>query len=105
MKKYLVIRSEKVAENIEDIYHYISFNLSNQKAAQDIYYAINKRIDSLEYYPQRFQLIQNEDLSTIGIRATHVGKYNIFYRIEEGHYVVHVLAVLYSGIDINQAAF
>ena len=104
MNRYLVIRSEKAAENIEDIYHYIAFVLDNLKAAQDIYYEINKRIDSLVYYPQRFQLIQNNVLDITGLRATHVGKYTIYFLVEDNHYVVRVLAVLYSGMDINKAA-
>lgn len=102
MKKYVVVHSEKVVQDIDDIYSYISVDLNNPKAAHDLYIKIKATIKSLEYSPKRFRLVDNDNPNLIGVRIAHVGKYNIFYKIEDGHKVVLVLSILYSGVDIKK---
>ena len=102
MKKYLVMRSERAVYDLDDICGYISTNLGNNKAAENMYNRFRDKIKSLEYSPKRNRLIDNDYPHLAGVRVAHEGKYNIFYKIEDGHNVVLILAILYSGIDISK---
>ena len=102
MKKYLVMHSERAVHDLDDICGYISINLGNNKVAEDMFYKLHNKINSLKYSPRRYRPIDNEYPHLAGVRIAHEGKYNIFYRIEDGHNVVLILAILYNGIDISK---
>ena len=102
MKKYLIMLSERAVHDLDDICGYISDNLGNNKAAEDMFYKLHNKINSLKYSPRRYRLIDNDDPGLIGMRVVHVGKYNIYYKIEDGHNDVLIIAILYHGIDISK---
>ena len=105
MKKYTVVRSEESYTDLRSIFRYISVDLWNHQAANNLHIKIMKRIDSLEVCPERYQLIDNENPRYAGLRVTHVDNYNIYYRVYDDEKVVKVYRVFYCGVNINSIAF
>lgn len=104
MNKYLVVQSTKSLNDIDSIFFYISEILENKQSAILIFQKIKARIDSLELFPERFQCIKDTPVNLKDMRATYVGKYTIYYRVNKEEMIVNVDRVIYSGIDISQLA-
>lgn len=83
MDKYSVVQSTKSLNDIDSIFFYISEVLENFNSAISIFYKIKARIDSLELFPERFQCINDVPKRLEGMRATYVGKYAIYYRVNK----------------------
>lgn len=58
---------------------------------------IKKEIDSLEYLPQRFAIIDDEIIRDLKIRKLIVKNYIIFYRINEDKKIVNVDRIIYGA--------
>ena len=60
---------------------------------------MKKEIDSLECYPQRFAIIDDDIIKDLNVRRLIVKNYMVFYRINEEKKTVNVDRIIYSASD------
>lgn len=90
--------SETFFNELFYIYVYIKDNLSNKTAADNIADKAWKIVHDLEVFPFKYQEFKN------GVRKALVGRYNIFYSVNEQLRIVNILHILYQGMDITKIA-
>lgn len=103
-KCYQVVISEMAFVDIIAIKKYIKDRLKNDISAVKISKEIISRIKSLKTFPERFQIVNDDNHELSGLRITHVGSYNIYYRVDNANSIVNVDRVLYGGVDIRKIA-
>ena len=80
-------------KDLEDIFSYISIELSNYKAALDLIEKFENTLNNICYFPELCPLIDNEFAKDNNIRKLVVNNYNVFYRfINNEVQVVRVLS-------------
>ena len=104
MKKYLVIRSAHAHSDLDGICLYVSIISGDTNLANKIFTNITNKIKSLETFPERFQVINNAPEWLSGLRAMYVGKYIVYYVVDNTAYIVNIIRIVHSGIDISQLA-
>lgn len=60
---------------------------------------MKKEIDSLECYPHRFAIIDDDIIKDLNVRKLIVKNYIVFYRINEEKKTVNVDRIIYSASD------
>ena len=88
------------AENdILSTLEYISEKLSAPKAAENLYYEINEKIEIIEDNPFLFPLVKDPYLSKKGLRWIGIKNYMIFYKIIEVEEKISIIRFLYGRRD------
>lgn len=85
----------KAAEDIVNIVEYIEKELFNPKAAKNILVQLQNAINNISDFPYSYPLVENEFIKEKIVRKAPVGKYIIFYLLEDNE--VFVLRVI-SGM-------
>lgn len=75
---------------------HIEFTLKNPKAANDLLDEVEKQINSLSDFPEKFRLIDDSVLSSWGIRFVTVKGYLAFYTISEEEKLVTIVRFLFQ---------
>ncbi len=60
---------------------------------------IRNEIQSLENMPQKFAIIDDDDIKDLNIRKINIKNYIVFYRINEEKRIVNIERVLYGASD------
>ena len=97
MKKYTVNISRPALDDINDLFHYIAVSLHEPAVAAGIKDEILKCIDSLEVFPLRNKLIEDEPYRSKQIRMTLVKNYYVVYYVKEDEVVI--MRVIYARRD------
>lgn len=97
--RYSVIYSSDSLTDLISIYRYIDLSLKNPSAAKNQVERIRNMIRSLDYMPARFACSDSEPLKSLGVHKAPVGKYIVFYTIDEKE--VHIARVVYGGRDLK----
>lgn len=100
--KYNVNISHKAAEDIVEIYEYISNALCEEKIAVEMVKLLQKSILSLEEMPGRFKLYGNEPWKNRGVHIMPVKNYLVFYVIDNDKKSVDVIRVIYGSRDLEE---
>ena len=101
MNFWNIVLTPEAAEDIKNIYDYISGNLKNHSAVKKQVEKIIDCLHSLEMMPLRYSLYEKEPWKSRGLRKVGVGNFMIFYLAENITNNIVVLRVLYSGRDID----
>ena len=101
MTKYEVVVTDPAIEDIVNIVGYIQKLTKSDDTADEYMMGILGVIKSLEEMPNRFQIVDDSDLSQLGIRYTYYKNYTISYSVIEIDTKVEVYRVLYSGSDMK----
>jgi plasmid stabilization system protein ParE len=80
---------------------HIEFVLKNPKAADDLLDEVEKQINSLSDFPEKFQLVDDSILASWGIRFVIVNNYLAFYKISEDENLVIVVRFLFQKSNWN----
>ena len=80
--------------NIYDIYDYISYILLNEISANNFINGIEKKIDSLQYFPYRGAIYSDKFN-----RYLIYKKFLIFYKIHEEEKIVEIKRIIHSNIN------
>jgi len=99
MKKYKVKISSLALRNMEEIYGYISEKLGSPTTAMKQYERIAEAIESLNVFPERFQIMDIIPKLSKDVRQVIVDHYSAICTIEAD--TVTVLRVLYSAFDLS----
>ena len=97
-KHYNVLLTPKARRDLESIYRYISFELSNQPAAESLAGKFEKAFDLLSEFPFRCPVCQTEP----DYRKLVVDNYIAFYKVESGVDRVIIYRVLYGMMDYDK---
>lgn len=96
MATYDVIVYDAAEADIQSIMGYLSKTLQEPDTAKSMLLRFREAILSLRSMPERFPLVQDSYLASLGIRITSVGKYLIFYVVQKAARRVDIVRVLYG---------
>ena len=99
MKKYKVKISSLALRDMEEIYSYISEKLGSPATAMKQYNRIAEAIESLNVFPERFQIMEIVPKLSKDVRQVTVDHYSAIYTIDAD--TVTVIRVLYSASDLS----
>lgn len=100
MIQYTIVITDEALADMEQLYHYIAFNLLSPENAIGQYNRIAEAILKLGMLPERFSIMDSEPEHSKEIRRMLVDKYSVFYVIQGEK--VTVTDVLYSASDIDK---
>lgn len=98
MKKYKVKISNLALRDMEEIYCYISERLGSPETAMKQYDRIAEAIESLNVFPERFQVMDIDPRPSKDVRQVMIDHYSAIYTVEGD--MVTVVRVLYSASDL-----
>ena len=93
---YTIKMTPKAADDLDNIYRYISEELFAASAATNILQRIEKEITRLKEFPFSCNHVADEFLKNKGYRKLIVDNYIVFYLIEEEKDIVIIMRVLYG---------
>ena len=99
MKQYTVEVTEGALADMEDLYHYIAYDLLAPENAISRYNRIADAILELDIFPERCRIMDSEPEHSKEIQRMLVDNYSVFYVIKESRVIV--TNVLYSASDIE----
>lgn len=98
-EKYKVELSIKAKDDIKSIVLYIKNVLKEPSIASRYAKTIRNEIQTLEYYPQKFAIIDDDTIKDLKIRKLNIKNHIAFYRVNENKKIVNIDRVLYSSSD------
>ena len=99
LKKYKVQLSIQAKNDYKSIIRYIKYELLEPIIAEKYAKLIKNELNSLEYQPQKFAIIDYDIIKKYNFRKLIIKNYIAFYRINEDEKIVNVERILYSGTD------
>ena len=84
MKKYRIMITEPAAQDLDDIFSYIAFELLE-----------------LSELPLRHPFCPHEPWKSVGVRQLPVDNYIIYYVVHEESATVSITRILYGGSDVT----
>lgn len=99
LKKYTVIITPQAQEQIQQIINYIIFSIKAPDAAFRLMDLIENKINTLDSFPERIAVIENEPWHSQGLRKLSAKNYFIYFWIDEKQSAVIVTAVIYNKRD------
>lgn len=94
--------SQDAKHDLKEIYKYIRGDKGNPSAAERIYKEIIRKIQTLEEMPLRHPLFEEEPWLSKGMRFFRIGKYTIFYTLNENINTVLIYRIIYSGRNVKK---
>lgn len=98
---YKVVYSPQASTDLLFLVFYIAYSLDNPIAAKRLGDKISKKIEGLSIYPNRFIELK---LGTHVYHRMPVGKYNVYYVVDEKQKTVTVVDIWYGGKNIDEVA-
>ncbi len=98
-KIYNVKVTSQAEDQIQEIMHYIAYELKAPDAALHLLDALEDSFTSLAKFPQRVILVEDEPWHTNGIRRLPVKNFLVYFWIDEDNMRVQVTAVIYGKRD------
>lgn len=99
MERYKVKLSNQAKEDYKNIIKYIRYDLLEPDIAEKYAELINNEINTLEYNPQKFAIINYDIIKEYKFRKLIIKNYIAFYRVNEDEKIVNIERILYSGAD------
>jgi len=100
--KYSYRFTEKAEQDLDEILHYISVDLVNPTAAQNLGRKIFEKIDMVRIFPESGAPIDNEFLSDKTVRKLLVENYVIYYKAHYDEKIIFVLRVVYGKRNLDE---
>ncbi len=97
--KYALIIFPKAAEDIENIFKYISVDLLNPIAASNLIDKFYSKLDNVRHFPKSMPKISNRVVQNKNIRKLVVDNYVVFYNVNEKQKSIEVVRVLYGMMN------
>lgn len=99
MEKYKVRLSIVAKNDFKSIISYIKNDLLEPTIARKYAELIKEEIKTLEYFPQKFSVIDSSIIKYDNFRKLIIKNYIAFYRINEDKKTVNIERILYGGTD------
>lgn len=98
-KIYTVKITSQAEEQMQEIIHYIAYELKAPDAALHLMDALEDSFVSLSHLPQRVALVDEELWRNKGIHRLPVKNFLVYFWIDEEHLKVQIIAVIYDKRD------
>lgn len=98
-KTYNVKITSQAESDMQEIIYYITHELKAPEAALHLLDALEDSFSSLEHFPQRVALIDEEPWRTKGIHRLPVKNFLVYFWIDEDNMKVQITAVIYGKRD------
>lgn len=89
-------------QDLRDIFEYIAFKLLVPDTAKAQTKRIIDEIRTLDVFPMRHPLYEDEPWHSIGLRFLPIDNYLIFYLPDEEKEIVSIVRIMYGGRDISR---
>ena len=99
---YDVFYTAKARDDLKDIYEYIAFNLQEPFTAGKIYKNIITAVHTLENFPMRNALYENEPWRSRGLRKLPVKNFIVFYTANKENNSVNVIRIMYGARNLEK---
>ena len=92
-----VYYSHEAAQDLYSIYVYIAYTLLSPDSAKRQYHSIVSAINSLDEFPLRHPLFDDEPWKSKGVRWFPVNNYIVYYHVSEEASRVEIMRILHKG--------
>lgn len=99
MSSFTVLLTKEAADDIEEIYSYISDTLHEKNTADEYVKILRKSIKSLDQMPLRHKLLDSDPFRSFRLRRMPVKSFFIYYSVDEENSTVYIRGVIYSHRD------
>lgn len=99
-QRYRILIGNQAEADLYGIYRYIADVLLEKQIAAKVYQRIKAAILDLDHMPERIKLMDDEPWHSRGLRLLVTGNYKAIFLIDGD--AVHVLRVMYGGMDIDK---
>ncbi len=99
---FTVLISERAENDLRDIFLYISSSLRARENAVGQLKRLEKAINALTEFPERFKIYESDKYSSGNLRVMPVDNYLVFYNVDNDRRIVNVVRVLYGARDIDK---
>ena len=99
---YKIIIEDPAISDLHGIHNYIAQTLKAPDTAKRIFFSIKEKIKTLDQFPLRCQLVNDESLAAQGIRILPAENYLVFYVVDETAKSVNVLRILHNRREWKQ---
>ena len=100
--KYSYRFTGKAEQDLDEILHYISIDLSNPGAAQNLGRKIFDAIDAVRAFPDSGAPVNNEFLSDKSVRRLLVENYIIYYKAHYDEKIISILRIVYGKRNLDE---
>lgn len=100
--KYSYRFTEKAEQDFDDILHYISVDLANPTAAQNLGRKMFEQIDMVRAFPDSGAPVDNEFLSDKSVRKLLVDNYIIYYKAHYDEKIISVIRIVYGKRNLDE---
>ena len=98
-ERYEVKISGKAKDDLKYIVTYIYETLNEPTIAKKYAKIIKEKIKTLEYFPQKYGIIDDDPIFDLKIRKLIIKNYIAFYRINENKKIVTIERIIYGRAD------
>ena len=99
MDDYRVILTPDAEADLTEIKQYISVNLQAPETSLRYLTALRRDTAKLSFYPEKYQIMEEEPWKSRGLRFIKSKGFLIYYRIDEQAHTVYVLNYIYTRRD------
>lgn len=99
MDTYKIKLTLKAKNDYKRIIRYIKFNLNEPKIAEKYAILIKDKINALENFPYKFEVIKSKVIKQNNIRKLIINNYIVLYKIIDQKKEVIILRILYDSMD------
>lgn len=103
IKRYRIHITPQAEQQVRNIIRYIAFDLQNPDAALHMLDLFDQTIQSLQEFPQRISLTNEDVWRDQGIRRAVIQSYLIYFWIDEVSSSVEIIAVIYGKRSQSRA--
>ncbi len=103
--KYSYRFTNKAVQDLDDILHYISVDLANPIAAQNLGKMIFEKIDTVRSFPESGAPIDNEFLTDKEVRKLLVDNYIIYYKAHHEEKMLTVIRIVYGKRNLDEILY
>ena len=96
---YEIYITRAAEKDLNSALDYIEYVLLNPQAADDLLENVEKEIQELSDFPEKYALIDDPVLKAWGVRYTVIKNYLAFYAVSEEEYKVFIVRFLYGKRD------
>ncbi len=94
--------TEKAVQDFDEILRYISEDLANPIAAQNLGKKIFEKIDSVRSFPESGAPIDNEFLTDKAVRKLLADNYIIYYKAHHDKKMISVIRIVYGKRNLDE---
>ena len=100
--KYSYRFTEKAEQDFDQILRYISVDLANPIAAQNLGRKMFEKIDVVRAFPDSGAPIDNEFLSDKAIKKLLVDNYIIYYKAHYDEKIISIVRIVYGKRNLDE---